>query len=108
MTHVATFFSGIAMATFGACAFVFAKLWRRSRDRFFYWFALAFALLSVERVALLAVGADGTTVLTPEVEAMSWVYLIRLFAFVAIAFAVVEKNLGGRTSNASGGQGLRP
>ena len=87
----AVFCSGIALASFLGSALVLAKLWRGSRDRFFFWFALAFALLALERIALLAVGADQDSVLTPEVAASSWVYLVRLCAFVAIGVGVIGK-----------------
>ena len=67
----------------------FLKFWRDVRDRLFLLFAVAFGLLAVQRVALATV-AD-------TAEAALPLYGLRLFAFVIIAAAIVDKNRSGRT-----------
>lgn len=72
---------------FAAIALFFLRFHRRTRDRLFVWFALAFALLAGERVA------GGIAVATGWTESTLWVYLLRLFAFVVILIAIMDKNL---------------
>ena len=62
---------------------------RRTGDRFFLLFALAFALLSAERWGLLFV--------RPDHELRHSVYLLRLAAFSLILIAVIDKNRSSRT-----------
>jgi hypothetical protein len=67
----------------------FLRAWRRSNDRFFLLFTLAFYTFAVNRFALaLAEERDEAIVL----------YLLRLVAFLLIALAIVQKNreTGGR------------
>lgn len=73
----------IAMAAF-TIALMFIRFWRTTRDRFFLFFAAAFALMGSGRVVLGAVphSDDQTPV----------IYLIQLLAFVVIVFAVIDKN----------------
>jgi hypothetical protein len=73
----------IAMANFTASLFFF-KFWRRSRDRFFMFFALAFAIEALVRVML------GVIHYSSEQE--PFFYLVRLFSYVLILIAIVDKN----------------
>jgi hypothetical protein len=86
------FLSGIYMTTFAASGVFFLKFYFRTRDRFFMLFALACWLLAVERVVLLYLPNPFSSLPTPESESQSWVFLIRLLAFLVIAFAIVQKN----------------
>jgi hypothetical protein len=79
---------GVMMAAL-AVALFFARSWRRTGDRFFLLFALAFALLSAERWGLLYV--------RPDHELRHSVYLLRLAAFSLILVAVIDKNRSSRT-----------
>lgn len=65
-------------------ALFFAVSWRRTGDRFFLIFALAFTLLGVERTILGVLNL-------PESPLLS-IYLIRLVAFLLIILAIVDKN----------------
>lgn len=65
-------------------ALFFAKFWRRSGDALFAIFAAAFVLLAIGQ-ALLAL----TSV---PVEERSWIYLLRLAAFILIIAGIVHKN----------------
>lgn len=86
------FLSGIAMATFCASGIFFLKLWKASHDRFFMFFAVGCWLLSLERVVSLFVHGAFNPANITEIETSSWVYLMRLLAFVMILIAILEKN----------------
>lgn len=87
------FLAGITMATFLASGLFFLKLWRAADDRFFMFFAIACALLSVERVVALFVQGVLDVSSAPPPESTSWIYLIRLLAFAMIVVAIVSKNM---------------
>ena len=77
----------IAMGWLLAGLFFF-RFWRRTRDRFFLWFALSFWLESGNRVALGLV--DGTGEDTPLI------YGLRIVAYGLILLAIWQKNRPGR------------
>lgn len=87
------FLAGISMATFAASGLFFLKLWKAAQDRFFAFFAIACALLSVERVVALFVQGVLDPQSAPLPESTSWIYIIRLFAFLMIVIAIVGKNM---------------
>ncbi len=87
------FLAGISMATFAASGLFFVKLWRAAQDRFFAFFAIACGLLSIERVVALFVQGVFDSDLVPLPESTSWIYLIRLLAFLMIVIAIVSKNM---------------
>jgi len=78
------FLSGGCLAVFLAIGWFFVRFWKKTRDRFFLWFAVAFWFLGLERVVLLIV--------RPENELRPAVYLIRLACFILIAVAIYDKN----------------
>lgn len=86
------FLSGISMATFAASAIFFLKFWKVSRDRLYLMFCISCTLLSVERLVLLAVRDTDPSMGPAVTEANSWVYLIRLAAFLVILVGVIDKN----------------
>ena len=65
-------------------ALFFAMSWRRSGDRFFLIFSLAFTLLGLERLILGILNL-------PESPLLS-IYIVRLVAFLLIIIAIVDKN----------------
>lgn len=75
---------GVLTASYGVAALFFLKFWRRSRDRFFLLFSLAFAVLMVQRAALSLTGK-------PE-ESRAPFYAMRAIAFLLIAAALILKN----------------
>jgi hypothetical protein len=77
----------VAMASLVAAAF-FWRFWRHTHDRFFMLFAAAFLLEAINRTTLAAIGS-----VTEEQEPLF--YLVRLFSFVLILIAIVDKNLRG-------------
>lgn len=72
--------SGVLAMGYAVAALFFLKFWRESRDRLFAFFALAFALLSLQRILL------------PFVSHAELLYTVRLIAFLLIVIAIVEKN----------------
>ncbi len=83
VTLLATMAGMIAMADFVIAAY-FTKFWRRTRDRLFALFALAFAILGAQRLVLGALLVWG--------EHNPALYSLRLLAFVLIIAAIVDKN----------------
>lgn len=78
------FLSGALMVLSLLAALFFAVSWRRSGDRFFLIFALAFTLLGIERIILGVLNL-------PESPLLS-IYVVRLIAFLLIIIAIVDKN----------------
>jgi hypothetical protein len=78
------FLGGLTAMSFGVIGLFFVKFWIRTRDSLFIAFAIAFWLLAISQtlVALRVV---------PR-EEQSWIYVLRLAAFVLIAIAIVRKN----------------
>ena len=76
--------SGLIVAGDLVAALFFLKFWRRSADTLFAIFSAAFLLLALGQ-ALLAL----TDV---PVEERSWIYLLRLAAFILIILGIVHKN----------------
>jgi uncharacterized membrane protein len=77
----------LVMACFTAGLF-FLRFWRKTHDRLFVIFALAFWLMGVNWLAL--------SFTDPQAEFRPALYLIRLLAFVLILYAILEKNRAGR------------
>lgn len=83
----APFISGAITMGFMVVSIFFLRFWRRTRDWFFLVFAAAFLLLAVNQAL--------TTLLGLPFEERSWLYLLRLAAFVIIIAAIVRKNMRG-------------
>ncbi len=78
------FLSGaLAMASW-VVGLLFLRDWRRTRDRLFARFALAFWVLSLNWITL--------AVVDPSQETRHYFYLFRLVAFLLIIWAVIDKN----------------
>lgn len=88
MDNAITFFSGISVATFFASGVFFYKFYRTSRDKFYLLFCLTCWMFAIERIAILVFIGPSQT----NSETAPWVYTIRLFAFLLIFFAFIEKN----------------
>jgi hypothetical protein len=82
------FFSGMIAMGFAVCAVFFLRFWRRTRDSLFLVFSIAFLLLALNQAL--------TTLLGLPLEERSWLYLLRLAAFLIIIAAIVRKNVGKR------------
>jgi hypothetical protein len=86
------FLSGFAMATFWASGVFFLKFWKASHDKFFIYFATTCWLLATERLVSLFVHGAFEDISQVEMDNSSWVYCIRLLAFIMILIAIFEKN----------------
>ena len=73
----------IVMSSF-AIGLFFLRFWRVTRDRRFAIFALAFWVLTANWLLLAFVG--------PEYEARTYLYVLRLAAFLLIIGVIVDKN----------------
>jgi peptidoglycan/LPS O-acetylase OafA/YrhL len=78
------FISGLLVAGYLVAGLFFLRFWRQSRDRLFAFFTAAFWLLALQRGALAAVGLDA--------PGSTWLYGLRLLAFLLILAAIVDKN----------------
>jgi hypothetical protein len=85
MSVVIDFLSGALTLGFFVAATFFLRFWRRTHDRLFLAFAAAFALLALNQALAAFLGASDE--LTP------YTYVLRVFAFVLILYAIVDKNL---------------
>ena len=81
------FLSGAVTAGFLVAGLFFLRFWKRTHDSLFIAFACAFWLLGLTQ-ALLAL----TNI---PVEERSWLYLLRLSAFLIILGAIWGKNRKG-------------
>ena len=80
----------IAMASLIIGLF-FLRFWKKTRDRFFLFFAIAFSLEGLNRVML------GLNQGSSENEPI--IYLVRLLSFVLILIAIIDKNMVNRSKN---------
>lgn len=62
----------------------FLRFWKSTRDKFFLYFAISFALEAVNRIVL--------SLSVTKSEDMPVLYLIRLLSYALILFAILEKN----------------
>lgn len=79
--------AAIGGATGMGCAvagLIFLRYWRRTSDRLFAYFAVAFWMMAINRITLAMLG-DGH-------EASAYVYLVRFLAFLLILIGIIEKN----------------
>lgn len=79
-----TFLSGAVVLGFWVAGLFFLRFWKRTHDRLFLAFTLAFWLLGLTQ-GLLAFSVV-------PVEERSGLYLLRLTAFVLILMAIWDKN----------------
>ena len=79
--------TGAIVMGYAVAGLFFARFWRQTRDRLFLIFAVSFWLLGIQRLALALTSA--------VVESDTAFYLVRLFAFLLILAAIIDKNQGG-------------
>lgn len=79
------FVAGASCLGYLIAALFFLKFWRRTGDGLFAVFAAAFVLMAANQFVQVLFGV-------PD-EALGWVYLLRVAAFLLIIAAVVRKNL---------------
>jgi len=85
VTDLYAFLSGAVTILFALAGLFFLRSWRRTGDRLFISFGLAFWLLGLHQAVLSLAGIP--------VEERSWTYLLRLTAFALIIGSIWRKNL---------------
>jgi hypothetical protein len=68
-------------------ALFFLRFWSRTKDTLFAYFGAAFGILAVQRVALV--------IIPGPLEDTTWLYVLRLLAFVLILIGIAVKNRRG-------------
>jgi peptidoglycan/LPS O-acetylase OafA/YrhL len=82
------FLAGAATLGYLIAAVFFLRFWRRTSDRLFLSFAVAFALLALNQALAQWLGAAD--------ERVGYTYLLRVLGFLLILAAIVDKNLSSR------------
>ena len=77
------FLLGMIVMACAAAGLFFLRFWRKTHDRLFAMFAVAFWVLGVNWLALAFTDRD---------EVRTWLYTVRLAAFVLILIAIIDKN----------------
>jgi Na+-translocating ferredoxin:NAD+ oxidoreductase RnfA subunit len=88
------FLSGAVTLGFLVAAGFFFSFWRKTADRLFLAFAVAFLLFALNQAL--------ASVLTVVLEPSSLVYALRVLGFILILAAIVDKNTTSGASPASG------
>ena len=76
--------SGAIVMGYAVAGLFFLRFWRETRDRLFLIFCCAFWMLGLQRLALV--------LRRDMVEDQTELYLVRLFAFLLILWAIADKN----------------
>lgn len=82
------YLAGAVTLGFIVGALFFLRFWRRTADRLFLAFGIAFALLALNQALAQWLGAGH--------EHVGYTYLLRVLGFVLILAAIVDKNIVGR------------
>jgi peptidoglycan/LPS O-acetylase OafA/YrhL len=82
------FLSGAVAMGFAVGAGFFARVWRKTGDRLFLAFAIAFVLLALNQAIAQWLGAAD--------ERVGYTYLLRVLGFLIILAAIVDKNFSRR------------
>jgi hypothetical protein len=82
------YLSGAVTLGFLVAAVFFLRFWRRTHDRLFLAFSVAFALLAMNQLLATFLGAGDE--LTP------YTYVLRVLGFLLILLAIVDKNVFNR------------
>jgi hypothetical protein len=78
------FLSGLIAMGFFVAGLFFFKFWRRTADALFAFFALAFLMLALNQTL--------TAFSRIPLEERTWLYLLRLMAFILILVGIIWKN----------------
>jgi hypothetical protein len=84
------FLSGLIAMGFFIAGLFFFKFWRRTADALFAFFALAFCVLALNQTL--------TAFSRIPLEERTWLYLLRLAAFILILVGIVVKNRQSKSS----------
>src|SRR5688572_7309961 len=87
---VTQFLLGLVVMASVVAGLFFLRFWRKTRDRLFLIFALAFWILALNWALLALINPMGE-------EKRSLFYVLRLVAFILIIYAIIDKNRTSRT-----------
>lgn len=79
------YLAGAVTLGFVVAAMFFLRFWRRTADRLFFSFAIAFFLLALNQALAQWLGAGH--------EHVGYTYLLRILGFVLILVAIIDKNV---------------
>jgi hypothetical protein len=82
--------SGALLFAYFIAGIHFSRFWKRTGDRLFAHFAVAFWLLALNQLA--------TSIPAVVNETGGWEYLLRVLGFIVILVAIIDKNLAGKRS----------
>jgi hypothetical protein len=82
------FLAGAVTLCYIVATLYFVTFWRRTGDRLFLSFALAFGLLALNQIAVFAIGVED--------ERGNYAYILRVLGFILILLAIVDKNVFAR------------
>jgi len=82
------FLSGAVAMGYITAALFFVRFWQKSRDRLFLAFAVAFTLFASNQCIAVWLGAAD--------ERIGYTYMLRVFGFMLILAAIVDKNLSSK------------
>jgi len=88
MTILNGFLLGVIATASATAALFFLRFWKETRDSLFLSFSCAFFIEAANRTAIVF--------LPHPSEGSPWVYVVRLFAFLLILAAILNKNYGRR------------
>jgi cell shape-determining protein MreD len=88
--HTNDVLAGSSLALYLVAALLFLRFYRKTQDRLFMFFSLAFTILGVNAIIF--------QVLHTNNEARTYLYGVRALAFSVIIYAIVDKNMARRSS----------
>jgi hypothetical protein len=91
---VIEFLSGAVTLGYLVASGFFMRFWRKTNDRLFLAFGLAFLLLALNQTLAQWLGAAD--------ERLGYTYLLRVLGFVLILIAIIDKNLAQRERKRGG------
>lgn len=83
------YLSGAVTLGFLMATLFFLRFWRKTADRLFLAFAVAFLLLALNQALAQWLGAAD--------ERVGYTYLLRVLGFVLILAAIIDKNIARRS-----------
>jgi hypothetical protein len=78
------FLSGVIVMGHATAGLFFLRFWRRTQDRLFLLFAIAFWLLGLIRIVMLALN---------QTDEDHWLFWFRFAAYLVILAAIIDKNV---------------
>ncbi len=84
------FLAGAVTLAYLIAAAYFVRFWRRTTDRLFLAFAIAFVLFALYQTILFMIGAAD--------ERGNYAYVLRVLGFAVILWAIIDKNLNAKRS----------